>query len=114
MPHLKKLYAAKKDEGLVLIGIHSTRGGEKMKKFVEKEKISYPVAVDLDGGTVKTYGGNSYPDYFVIDRSGKLRFADLANRELERAVEALLAEAAPEPAAAGEAAEPAEEAGADQ
>ena len=43
---------------------------------------------------MKAYGGNSYPDYFVIDRKGNLRFADLANAELDKAVELLLAEPA--------------------
>ncbi len=106
MPHLKELHAAKKDQGLVLIGIHSTNGGDKMKAFVEKKEIAYPVAVDKDGATVKAFGGNSYPDYFVIDRAGNLRFADLANSELDRAVDLLLAEDGP----ADEETEPAEDA----
>ena len=109
MPHLKELYAAKKDEGLVLLGIHSTNGGEKMKEFVEKKKITYPVAVDKAGATVKAFGGNSYPDYFLIDRAGNLRFADLANGELDRAVDFLLAEKAPEPKADAPGDAPAEE-----
>ena len=96
MPHLKELHATKKDEGLVLIGIHSTNGGDAMAKYVTDQKIDYPVAIDSDGATVKSYGGNSYPDYFVIDRKGILRFADLANSELDKAVDLLLAEKAEE------------------
>ena len=92
MPHLKKLHAGNKDKGLVLIGIHSKNGGDRMPAFVEKEKIDYPVAHDHEGKTVKAYGGNSYPDYFLIDRKGVLRFADLANAELDKAVALLLAE----------------------
>lgn len=95
MPHLKELYASKKDEGLVIIGIHTTRGGEKMAEYVKDQEINYPVAIDEDSKTVRAFGGNSYPDYFVIDRAGNLRFADLANAELDRAVELLLAEEAP-------------------
>jgi len=96
VPHLNKRHAENKDKGLVLIGIHSTRGGDKMKSFVEEQKIAHPVAIDSEGKTVAAFGGNSYPDYFVIDRAGNLRFADLADRELDRAVTALLAEAPPE------------------
>jgi type II secretion system protein G len=95
VPHLKQLYKENKDKGLVLIGIHSKNGGDKMKAYVEEQKLPYPVAHDSTGKTVKTYGGNSYPDYFVIDRAGNLRFADLANSELDRAVAALLTEAVP-------------------
>ena len=61
---------------------------------MKEQGISFPVAVDKDSATVKAYGGNSYPDYFVIDRKGNLRFADLANAELDKAVDLLLAEKA--------------------
>ena len=68
-----------------------------MKEFVKKKEITYPVGVDKAGATVAAFGGNSYPDYFLIDRAGNLRFADLANGELDRAVDYLLAEKSPEP-----------------
>ena len=92
MPHLNKLYQKFKKNGLVVLGIHTTRGGEKMPDFVKKAGVTYPVAVDVKGGTVAAYHVDSFPDYYVIDRSGKLRFADLANQELDRAVRMLLLE----------------------
>lgn len=83
------------DQGLVLIGIHSTMGGEKMADFVEKEEIPWAVAIDRENKTKKAYAQDSYPDYYLIDRAGKLRFADLANNELDRAVDLLLKEKPP-------------------
>jgi peroxiredoxin len=103
VPHLNKLHTENKDKGLVLIGVHSKNGGDKMEAFVKEQKIAYPVAHDSEGKTLKSYGGNSFPDYFLIDRAGNLRFADLANGELDRAVAALLAEDAPEDDTDGEA-----------
>ena len=44
--------------------------------------------------TVKAFRVDSYPDYYVIDRSGKLRVADLKNSEVDRVVELLLKEKA--------------------
>ena len=35
---------------------------------------------------------DSFPDYYLIDRKGKLRVADLANSDLDRAIEILLKE----------------------
>ena len=102
MPHLSKLHTENKDKGLVLIGVHSKNGGDKMEAFVKEQKIAYPVAHDSEGKTLKSYGGNSFPDYFLIDRAGNLRFADLANGELDRAIAALLAEDAPETDSVGE------------
>lgn len=92
MPHLDKLYQKFKKNGLVVLGIHTQRGAEKMADFVKKSGITYPVAVDTKGRTVASYHVDSFPDYYVIDRSGKLRFADLANHELARAVRMLLLE----------------------
>lgn len=92
IPHLKELYEKHKDNGLVVIGIHTTNAGEKMAEYVKNEAISYPVAVDVDRKTTTAFHVDSYPDYYLIDRSGNLRIADLKNSEVDRAIEALLKE----------------------
>jgi thiol-disulfide isomerase/thioredoxin len=95
IPHLKELYKQHKGEGLVIIGVHTTNQGDRMADFVKKEGIPWPVAVDMDQATVKGYRVDSYPDYYLIDRSGKLRVADLQNSDLDRAVKILLQEKVP-------------------
>jgi hypothetical protein len=35
---------------------------------------------------------NSFPDYYVIDRKGNLRWADMANKDVEKAIQLLLKE----------------------
>ncbi len=92
MPHLKELYAKHKDDGLVVISVHTTNQGEKMAEYVQEEALPWPVAVDVEKKTVTAFKVDSYPDYYVIDRAGNLRVADLANTELDRVVEALLKE----------------------
>ncbi len=67
-----------------------------MPDFVKKEKIPYPVAIDTEGKTVDAFAVDSFPDYYVIDRAGNLRVADMANAELDRVIELLLAEKPPE------------------
>jgi hypothetical protein len=98
VPHHKRLVERFGDQGLVLIGVHTKGSAEKMPAFVAAERIGYPVCIDAHERTVSTYQVDSYPDYYVIDRMGDLRVADLANAELERVVEALLEEAGPTPA----------------
>jgi cytochrome c biogenesis protein CcmG, thiol:disulfide interchange protein DsbE len=90
MPHLKELYAKHKSAGLEVIGVHTTNGGEEMAKFVQEKSLPWPVAVDADQGTVKAFKVDSYPDYYIIDKAGNLRVADLANKELDRVIEVLL------------------------
>ncbi len=92
MPHLKELHEKYGKKGLVIIGVHTKNAAEKMADFVKKSGIPYPVCVDATGATVKAFRVDSFPDYYLIDRAGKLRFADLANGELDRAIATLLAE----------------------
>ena len=92
IPHLVELYEKNHDKGLVVIGVHTKNQGEKMAAYVEENSIPYPVCVDTNGETVKAFHVDSYPDYYVIDKKGVLRFADLANAEVDRVIEMLLAE----------------------
>jgi hypothetical protein len=89
---MKELYAKHKDKGLVVIGVHTTNGGEEMAKYVQDEALPWPTAIDVEKGTVTAFRVDSYPDYYVIDKAGHLRVADLANAEVDRVVEALLKE----------------------
>jgi thiol-disulfide isomerase/thioredoxin len=93
VPEVKRLYGKYRDRGLVLLGIHTTRGGDKAAGFVRKKEIPWPVAVDDHDKTVASLGAVSgKPDYYLVDRKGVLRFADLEEFELERAVKMLLDE----------------------
>ena len=83
------------DEGLIIIGVCHPRGVEKMQQVVEEHGIAYPVCADADGKIGKAYMVNSYPDYYFIDRAGKLRIIDCNNANVEDAIKALLAEPKP-------------------
>lgn len=97
VPRLKKLQERYADQGLVVIGVHTARGSGRMDAFVDELRIRYPVAVDRGGRTGVAFDVESFPSYYLIDRAGVLRFADLASHDLERALQHLLAEEAPEP-----------------
>ena len=92
MPHLKELYAKHRKNGLVVIGIHTKNQGEKMANYVKEADLPWPIALDAEGKTVKAFAVDSFPDYYLIGRNGTLRVADLANGNLDRAVEILLKE----------------------
>lgn len=92
VPHTNEMMKKYGDRGVVIIGVCSPRGGEKLAATVKKYGIKYPVAIDQDGATMKAYLGNSFPDYYVIDRQGNLRWGDIVNSDAEKAIELLLAE----------------------
>jgi thiol-disulfide isomerase/thioredoxin len=92
VPHTNELMEKYGDQGLQIIGVCSSNGAEKMADTVKRYKIKYPVAADVGRHTVDAYRVNGYPDYYFIDRFGKLRIADCANGSIDKAIEALLAE----------------------
>ena len=92
MPHLKELHERWSGDGLVILGVHTQRKAELAHDFARKEALPYPICIDSSGQTVKRFGVNSYPDYYVVDREGVLRYADLANNEVDRVLEELLTE----------------------
>lgn len=84
------------DQGLVIIGVCATNGAEKMAETVKEWGIEYPVARDVDGATVAAYHADSFPDYYLIDRAGRLRITDCKNGSIDEAIELLLSEKAPQ------------------
>lgn len=94
IPHVKELAREHADDGLVVLGIHTASQAAEGRKYVVDENISYPVAFDDNKAVIPRFGVDSYPDYYLVDHNGVLRFADLANSEVDRAVEMLLAERA--------------------
>ena len=90
IPHTNELMEKYSKKGVVIIGVCAQRGAEKIEATVKERGIQYPVAVDQ--GTNAAYKANSYPDYYIIDRNGVLRWADIVNRDVEKAIKHLLAE----------------------
>jgi thiol-disulfide isomerase/thioredoxin len=92
IPHLKELAEAHKDDGLIVLGIHTQKTADKGKVYVKENGITYPVAFDEKDEVIDRFHVDSYPDYYLVDHNGVLRFADLANAEVDRAVAMLLDE----------------------
>jgi thiol-disulfide isomerase/thioredoxin len=95
IPHTNELMEKYKDQGLVIIGVCHSEGAEKMAAVVKEKGIKYPVAEDNSLKTNKAYIVSGYPDYYFIDRAGKLRIADCKNNKVEDAIKFLLAESGP-------------------
>ena len=70
LPKVQALREKYKDLGLIVIGVHSESGAEDVPAFLEKQPLSFPIAIDT-GGTAKSYGVEGLPAYFLIDKSGK-------------------------------------------
>ncbi|MCA9258993.1 MAG: redoxin domain-containing protein, partial [Planctomycetales bacterium] len=92
LPEIRRLHDAYADQGLVVIGVHSTRGADRAEEFAEKNRVPWPVALDSEDRSKEAYGVQSWPSCYLIDRRGQLRMADIFDGDREPAIQALLAE----------------------
>jgi thiol-disulfide isomerase/thioredoxin len=92
MPWLNGMAKQYKSKGLVIIGVTHNRDLESVDAVLQKYSVTYPVCTDPKNATGLAYKVNGYPDYYVIDRNGRLRIADANQSKLEDAIKALLAE----------------------
>lgn len=77
MPHINELYKeynSNKDD-VVILGVASPNLGREgsedlIKKVLDKEGHTFPVALDEGGEVVYKYGINSFPATFIIDKEG--------------------------------------------
>ena len=93
VPDVKRLHSTYRERGLEVIGIHTTRGGENAAAFVRENAIPWPVGIDDADRTAEALGAVAgKPDYYLVDRAGTLRFADIVAADLERALKLLLDE----------------------
>jgi peroxiredoxin len=71
IPDLETLYERFKDQGLLILAI-SDEDTSKVKPFMEKRKVSYPVLLDPGRKVNELFQIEGIPKSFVYDRSGKL------------------------------------------
>ncbi len=89
---MKELWDTHRQDGLVILGVHTSTGWDKPPDFIAAHGIWFPVAHDARNETGEAYGVQAVPEYHLVDRSGVLRYADLHREDLALAVEYLLGE----------------------
>lgn len=87
-----ELHDKYKADGLVFIGVCATLKSELLDEVLQQHAPRYPIMVDDSNKTSIAYQPNGFPDYYLIDKAGRLRVADCTNATLEDAIVALLAE----------------------
>ena len=94
LPGLKQLYEKYHTNGLEIIGISLDSDRTALKRFIEREKISWPQYYDPAGATNRfavQYGITAIPVMWLVDKRGVLRQLDARNDQAAK-VEALLKE----------------------
>ena len=100
VPTLRRLYRDDRAKGLEIIGIHSPETpAEQQRGYVvenlQKQGISWPVAVDNSFTLWQSYGVNAWPTQLFFDRRGRLRkviVGDSQDDLVRSTVESLISE----------------------
>lgn len=100
LPHVKAWYDAYRDDGLVIVGVHTPefsfeRVPDNVRRAVGDQGIEYPVALDNDFGTWEAWYNRYWPAKYFVDRRGRIRYAHFgegAYEESERVIRQLLDE----------------------
>ena len=77
MPYIEEIYNEynKNQDDVIILGVASPEVGregtqEHVEKYLQKEGFTFPVAMDIKGGTMYKYGINSFPSTFIINKEG--------------------------------------------
>jgi thiol-disulfide isomerase/thioredoxin len=100
-PSLRKWYRAYKDQGFVLVGVHSPefqfeKSIPNIRQAIKHYDVEWPVAVDSNMATWNAYSNQYWPADYLIDKDGKVRNVHVGEGDYdatEKAIRSLLAEA---------------------
>jgi thiol-disulfide isomerase/thioredoxin len=103
IPHVEAWYRRYERDGLVVIGVHTPefpfeRDAGNVADAIADDGITYPVVQDNDYGTWNAFGNQYWPAKYLIDPSGRVRYAHFGEGdygETESAIRSLLAESRP-------------------
>jgi cytochrome c biogenesis protein CcdA/thiol-disulfide isomerase/thioredoxin len=100
LPHLTAWYERYKNDGLVIVGVHTPefafeRETHNVQNAIKQFNVTYPVAQDNDYQTWKNYQNHYWPAEYLIDAKGHIRhthFGEGGYDHMEEAIRALLKE----------------------
>lgn len=100
LPYLTRWYEKYKDQGFVIVGVHSPefefeKKTENVLNAIKRYTITYPVAQDNDFATWKAYNNQYWPAKYLIDAKGNIRYTHFGEGnydETETKIQELLKE----------------------
>jgi len=93
IPHERAMIDRLKTKPFKLVSVSVDDTKDILTKFLEKEAMPWTQMWNgPQGGVVDAYQLQFFPTIYVLDASGRIRFKNLRDQELENAIDSLLAE----------------------
>jgi thiol-disulfide isomerase/thioredoxin len=91
-PHERELVRRLKDRPFALLSVNTDRDGETLRRSIESGEITWRCWHDggADGPITSDWQIKGFPDVYVIDPRGMIRYRGLRDRQLDAAVDTLL------------------------
>jgi thiol-disulfide isomerase/thioredoxin len=101
LPYVRAWAAKYKDQGLVVIGVHTPeftfeQNIENIRRAIEPMKLGYPIVTDSDYAIWRAFNNNYWPALYFIDARGRIRgnhFGEGEYEQSERTIQRLLTDA---------------------
>ncbi len=81
MPSMQRVYNELKDEGFEIVAVDLREDKKKVKKFIKKYELTFPVLLDKTGKVGGIYGARAIPTTYIIDRDGFIIGRTIGARE---------------------------------
>jgi thiol-disulfide isomerase/thioredoxin len=100
LPHVKGWHEKYKDQGLVVIGVHTPefpfeRSTSNVETAIKRFDIRFPVAQDNRYATWRAYNNQYWPGFYLVDKKGQVvytHFGEGQYAQTDAAIRALLAQ----------------------
>ena len=101
LPHVREWHRKYKDQGLVVVGVHSPefafeKNINNVKRAVDRLEVVFPVAIDNNFTIWRAFGNSYWPAHYFVDAKGRIRFHHFGEGEYEKSeqvIQQLLEEA---------------------
>ncbi|MEQ8843801.1 MAG: TlpA disulfide reductase family protein [Phycisphaerales bacterium] len=80
------------DQGLIILGVHAEEGFDTAASTAERLRLDFPIARDAGSAFREAIKADMDPNFYVIDRAGQVRFADVDRGSIRQAVKTVVEE----------------------
>lgn len=102
LPYLKDWYEKYKDDGLVIVGVHTPefefeKNAENVGEAIKDFELKYPIVQDNNYATWNAYSNRYWPAKYLVDKDGFIRYFHFGEGDYdltEKAIQDLLGDAA--------------------
>jgi cytochrome c biogenesis protein CcmG/thiol:disulfide interchange protein DsbE len=74
MPSLERLHRLLQKDGVVVLGVSVDTDEKAIRDVLKKQPLSFPILRDAEGKTSDAYHATGYPETYLLDKDGVLRF----------------------------------------